>query len=354
MTDTKAIVNRLDARPVSEAEALAQIGQAANAIGTTRFYEELARLAASRVPHRFSMGYQYWRLGAPTCVAYLGDDESESYGMYEQGYFRFDPFYRYWRQVGEPGVVVLSDLLDDSDSHSDYMQAMMFDWGMSDEIGVFLPSLGGSSLGLFMDRADGHFDKTHAAALKELYPALEGLCRAHQRYVFTKGEEPLADVVFSRPFAIEDAHGRRIAANDQWVAAETSTPEIAEAAGIRDGVATGPVQTDAGYVHASALEADFPLAPGGRMYLLETGAPAPPPLSLNEATNGFFLGKLTARERDVLNLILAGNPGQAIAQKLGVSADTVKKHRRRLYDKLDITTERELFIRFLEYVFDTL
>jgi DNA-binding CsgD family transcriptional regulator len=28
----------------------------------------------------------------------------------------------------------------------------------------------------------------------------------------------------------------------------------------------------------------------------------------------------------------------------------VKNHRRRLYDKLDITTERELFLRYLDWL----
>jgi len=343
-----------DTNPLTEASVLTQVGCAANAIGSTRFYEELLRLAASRVPHRFASGYQYWRLGAPTCVAYVGDSENQNNGMYEQGYFRFDPFYRYWRHVGEPGVVTQSDLLDGSESHSSYMQAMMFDWGMTDEIGVFLPSLGGSSLGLFMDRAGGKFDKTHIKALKDLFPALEGLCRAHQRYVFTKGGEPLTDVVHSRPYAIDDANGRRISANDFWLEAEKTTPLLNEAAGKTVNNNDAPVQTDAGFIHSSTLDADFPIAPGGKLHLLEIGAPAPPPLTLGEATDGFFMGELTRRERDVLNLILAGNPGQAIAEKLKISADTVKKHRRRLYDKLDITTERELFIRFLEYVFEAL
>ncbi|MBC8242197.1 MAG: helix-turn-helix transcriptional regulator [Alphaproteobacteria bacterium] len=234
------------------------------------------------------------------------------------------------------------------------MRAMLFDWGMKDEIAVFLPSLGGSSLGLFMDRAGDHFGKSHVRALRQIYPTLEGLCRAHQRYVFSKGTEPQADVVYSRPFAIDDAYGRRITANENWLAAERDAPNLKAATDMSAKVGHGPVQTGMGFVHSTALEADFPLAPGGQLHLLEVGAPAPPPLSIDDATKDFFLGELTTREREILNLILAGNPGQAIAAKLNISADTIKKHRRRLYDKLDITTERELFIRFLDYVFEVL
>ncbi len=348
-----------DKVPLKHDRVLELIGRASAAIGTRAFYHALTAVAAARVPHRIAMAYQYWRLGVPTCVAisdrlYDPDGESGSNDMYEKGYFRFDPFYRYWRQVGRHGVVTLRNLLDGSDHHAEYVRAMLFDLGMKDEIAVFLPSLGGSSLGLFMDRSGGVFSKSHIDALLEIYPVLEGLCLAHQRFVFTKGAGPNTDVVHDRPFAIDDAKGRRITASPEWVAREQEDPDLKKAAKMAAKSGNDPVQTETGFVHSSELDEDFPLAPGGKLHLLEDGAAAPPPLSIREATEGFFLGELTPRERDILNLILAGNPGQAIAGKLGISADTVKKHRRRLYDKLDITSERELFIRFLDYVFETL
>ena len=56
---------------------------------------------------------------------------------------------------------------------------------------------------------------------------------------------------------------------------------------------------------------------------------------------------LTPRETEVVRLSLIGAPNALIAKKLGVSIGTVKNHRWRLYYKLDITTERELFRLFL-------
>ena len=58
--------------------------------------------------------------------------------------------------------------------------------------------------------------------------------------------------------------------------------------------------------------------------------------------------ELSSRERDVVNLILAGHPTAGIAAKLGLARGTVKNHRRSIYTKLDITTERELFLRHLD------
>jgi DNA-binding CsgD family transcriptional regulator len=56
---------------------------------------------------------------------------------------------------------------------------------------------------------------------------------------------------------------------------------------------------------------------------------------------------LTPREREIVTLILQGHPSVSIARRLGISRGTVKNHRRRLYQKLDITSERELFVTFL-------
>lgn len=59
--------------------------------------------------------------------------------------------------------------------------------------------------------------------------------------------------------------------------------------------------------------------------------------------------ELSSRERDLVELILAGHPTAVIADKLGITVGTTKNHRRRIYDKLDITTERELFLQFFQH-----
>lgn len=58
--------------------------------------------------------------------------------------------------------------------------------------------------------------------------------------------------------------------------------------------------------------------------------------------------ELSARERELVKLILAGYPTTSIARKLGIAAGTVKNHRLHIYKKLDITTERELFLQYIE------
>lgn len=58
---------------------------------------------------------------------------------------------------------------------------------------------------------------------------------------------------------------------------------------------------------------------------------------------------LSSRERELVQLILAGHPNATIARRLSIAVGTVKNHRLRIYEKLDITTERELFLQFFQY-----
>lgn len=57
---------------------------------------------------------------------------------------------------------------------------------------------------------------------------------------------------------------------------------------------------------------------------------------------------LTARELDVIRLILSGRSNKEVANKLSISAETVKVHRRNIYGKLAINSQSELFSLFLK------
>jgi DNA-binding CsgD family transcriptional regulator len=59
--------------------------------------------------------------------------------------------------------------------------------------------------------------------------------------------------------------------------------------------------------------------------------------------------ELSVRERELVQLILSGRPTATIAQRLDIAIGTVKNHRRRIYAKLDITSERKLFLQFFQH-----
>lgn len=55
------------------------------------------------------------------------------------------------------------------------------------------------------------------------------------------------------------------------------------------------------------------------------------------------LGTLSAREMEVVALILHGHSAETVGELLGISAGTVKIHRRNIYRKLQISSQIELF-----------
>ncbi len=56
---------------------------------------------------------------------------------------------------------------------------------------------------------------------------------------------------------------------------------------------------------------------------------------------------LTPREHEVAVCILKGHSSKSLAREIDISPETVKIHRRNIYRKLDISTQSELFLSFL-------
>jgi len=79
-------------------------------------------------------------------------------------------------------------------------------------------------------------------------------------------------------------------------------------------------------------------------------ATPPPPLSFDATVAAFLPGVLSPREREIVRLALNGFDNAAIARRLGIGDQVVRNRRRGIYDKLDITSERELFRLFLDHV----
>lgn len=78
----------------------------------------------------------------------------------------------------------------------------------------------------------------------------------------------------------------------------------------------------------------------------------PAPITLNTqldlALQDFGRRFLTERETEVIQLLLRGHATRSIAERLGISAETVKLHRKHAYAKLDISSQAELFHLFID------
>ncbi len=109
----------------------------------------------------------------------------------------------------------------------------------------------------------------------------------------------------------------------------------------------------------TTLQAVFPAIEAlARAYWQELPATAPSSTAststpnlrqqLHDSLSAFGSSVLTRRERQVTELVLLGNSTRIIAEKLGISTETVKLHRKHAYAKLDVSSQAELFLLFME------
>ena len=72
------------------------------------------------------------------------------------------------------------------------------------------------------------------------------------------------------------------------------------------------------------------------------------PNQLDSALKHFGTAYLTDRESQVVQLFLHGHSTKSIAERLGISPETVKLHRKNSYAKLDVSSQAELFYLFID------
>ncbi|MBU6448402.1 MAG: helix-turn-helix transcriptional regulator [Rhodospirillales bacterium] len=90
------------------------------------------------------------------------------------------------------------------------------------------------------------------------------------------------------------------------------------------------------------------LADGNRILASSTNiAPENRQVLLEERLRETGSPHLTKREVEVALLLLAGHSTKGIANQIGISPETVKAHRRNLYDKLGVSTHAGLFALFM-------
>ncbi|MBO3758426.1 helix-turn-helix transcriptional regulator [Ciceribacter sp. L1K22] len=72
-----------------------------------------------------------------------------------------------------------------------------------------------------------------------------------------------------------------------------------------------------------------------------------PPDTINACLDRMTDGLLTPREIEITSLILRGHSNMSIAESLHIAEGTVKIHRKNIYHKLEISSQAELFARFI-------
>ncbi|UCI10445.1 helix-turn-helix transcriptional regulator [Mesorhizobium sp. B1-1-8] len=317
------------------------IGRASAAIGDETFYDRLLEVLSSLVDTDLLSLVRYSSFGAPDLII-PREIRSEVAAPYDSGLYALDPFHHYWREVGVPAVCSLRRLAPTDMWKSRYALEFLRAARISDEIAVFLPPIGGASPTLIVDRAEGEFAAAELDRIDNVFPLLAGLHSAHLKAIINHG---LTADAAEKPLRLIDRSGKELAANNAWKRL-AAHPVAGLAEALADLAKPGKTQVslpDGRLVVRSPLGTDFGAAPGGLCDQVEVSTMHAPA----GCSDGWLAG-LTHRERQIVELTLEGHPIASIANRLGVKRGTIKNHRLRLYQKLDITTERELFLYYVQ------
>ena len=270
--------------------------------------------------------------------------------MYLAGLYRIDPLYEISRTNREPLVVHLRSMPTDHVPDEQYLAALFKSALIFDELALLLPTYGGVTIAVCCERSQRRFTESEADILEAVQPLLYSIHKLHIDRVYSAaGKRAAQRDGLEGAILVLDGRNKPVYANAAWSACPhvaCKLPDIV--ARLEEGRCSHILLGEGHIAHWERLPKDSSLAPNGSLLMLDRRSPGPLGNSARRAVESFCEAyALTPRETEVVRLSLIGAPNALIAKKLGVSVGTVKNHRWRLYYKLDITTERELFRLFI-------
>lgn len=337
-------------RPVAfgSREWFRRVGEASLALGRTHFHEELVRLFGCLIDHdacwiiRFSDS-------APPEIMYTHNVSQPLRDHYNSACSAVDPFAAHWRLHKEVGVRALSKFKGllgsiDAGTYSSIFKPIA---NVSDELGLFLPTVGNASIGLFLERERGDFTNGEIARAQLAFPILNSFEKAHIGQVFNSlrhGDLLLRATHFSpQPILVQDRYGVEIYSSPSWKIAIEHEPQLRTA--MQSSGRDAPIALGKFILNISHVDKYFPLAPQGRIITLE-----PYPSSAATKTTVLkrtdLMRRLTPREREIFELIINGRSTSDVSRILAISKGTVKNAVLRIYKKSNIHSRRDLIQYF--------
>jgi DNA-binding CsgD family transcriptional regulator len=267
-----------------------EIGAVIEALDSTQFWTRLTRALERYVPFDNWVALRFAPDEAPLVCAESPTPDGTVDVMFQDylaALYQLDPFYIDACERPASGFVTLADVAPDNFTMTSYYQRYFRKNIVGDEV---------------------HFnymiDARHTLAFS---------LGATQRY----GDRDLAVLALCAPWVI--------ALMRQRLPHETF--EVADALGIGD---VGEVNE--GSAVKSAPTVDAPTCTERFAQVAQAGGHTP----------------LSAREVEVAMLTLSGFSTRAIAEKLSISFETVRAHKKHIYTKLNINSQSELFALFYE------
>ncbi|MEH6442724.1 MAG: helix-turn-helix transcriptional regulator [Oceanospirillaceae bacterium] len=321
-------------------------------LGKNDFYNEMVKFLANLIDCKRWLVIRYPRYAPPEFIVNNALTQ-EAINYYNDGLYQLDPLFHITRTSHIDDVLILSRL-EEKDSYSAYLEKTMDSANIKDEIAILVNGPGQVNIVFTLDNSYENFSDNEVNLIRTALPFISEMHRHHLSLVFSQAihaQTTMDNIGQQRAALLEDQEGNIVYKSPDWLDLENQEGKIEL---LKDkkitNEACGMITYQNKYlVHWETMSESFAVAPRGRMYTLDKVSNDYPSLSFSKMLVDFSKKhKITPREVEIINQVLKGYPNSLIAEKLKVSIGTVKNHRYRLYYKLDITTERELFSMFLD------
>lgn len=333
------IGNRLTAD--ASLELIISLSPVIEALGSDDFYYRLSDAIARFLDTGRFLTIRYARFARPKFLVNEAMNP-EAVQNYLNEYYRIDPLLRMVRDEATRPVVTFKELRRNGSDNLFYDE-MYRTAEIKDELIFLLPTIGGVFTAICIDRARRYFSEAEILRARLIFPTL---CQIHELHIrqtlygrissdFNRGE--IATLVI-------DAEGVPLFRNTSWTD-QVDPSDEKELCNLVVGCANGTERFgSASVLHWESFPFTNAIAPGGKVVMLEDSSPGYLDLTSEQYIQRFCMHySLTRREQEIVSLTLQGETTARIAETLDISVGTVRNHKYRLYYKLDITTERELF-----------
>lgn len=323
------------------------LAQALRTMGTPSFYESMVEVVRQMIPCDFWIIARYDARSKPLIVSENGMSLVAK-TIYSDHLWRRDPLPGHANQ-GLKRAVSLHQLRCSGALDPVYSHYVATTLGIEDELALLFPISDGSFLALCLDRQAQVFSESELALAQELQTVLVEM---HHQHVLRTIDRQVSLFLHSnglgRPeVMILGCDSTVLYKSDTWseaaVEAFDREPQPREFCYGRVAETSG--RNGWSLIRLKEESSDAILA-GADVYLLRRNG-----TEIGDRVAQFArLHQLTERQRQILALSLQGHPNASIAEKLSISVGGVKNHKLRLYEKLDITSERELMSAILSQI----
>ncbi len=318
-------------------------------VGHDFFYEKLAELSAGVIGCERWLVVRYARFSIPEIVVNQSMDES-AVKFYFDGLYKLDPWTRLIHSGTKTGVLTLSGL-HSTDIENSYYDEIYRTAKIYDELAMLIDVPGQVCIAVCLDLARGRFSEKEVEKMKLFYPMIIAIHQSHLNLSFAQNAANLGLTKDTKERAVTvlDRNNQKVYSNNAWRGVEAELHISLESLIGRE-QENGIISLNNNRVlHWEKLGSQFAIAPCGTICVIETEALISKTRGFEETLQKFSkVHNMTERESSIVELVVRGFPNSGIAKKIGISPGTVRNHRHRMYNKLDITSERELFLIFID------